>query len=131
MKRRAVLPVAWVSVSAVLAPAPCLAELGAVPKAEIEALLKAVGSSQCEFMRGGTWHDARRAETHLGKKFEYLAAKNQLASAEEFIAKAATRSAMMGQAYAIRCGSAAPQQSDVWLHHRLDALRKGAKPAPH
>lgn len=110
-------------------PLPAWAQLTAAARQEIVALLRAIGTSGCEFQRGGTWYGAARAEAHLTKKFEYMAARNMLASAEDFIAKGATRSEMGGDAYAIRCGAGTPaEKSDVWLRHKLKSMRESAKP---
>ncbi len=104
---------------------PCVAtaQLSPAARLEIDALLRAVGSSGCEFLRGGTAYSATKAHEHLQQKFEYLDARDQLKTAEDFIAKAATRSSMTGEAYGIRCVGAAPLASDAWLQARLKALR--------
>ena len=39
-------------------------------------------------------------------------------TAEQFIDLAASRSSMTGQAYLIKCGSAAPLESGAWLRAR-------------
>ena len=109
--------------SLVCLPALCLAQLSPVARQEIEGLLRAVGSSGCEFMRGGTAHPAAKAQDHLQQKYEYLDARAQLQSAEDFIAKAATRSSMTGETYGIRCG-ATVQPSEDWLRAKLKALRQ-------
>lgn len=110
---------------ALLAWLPALAAAQLVPAArqEIDALLRAVGSSGCEFVRGSTAHPAPKAQDHLQQKFEYLEARGMLKSAEDFIAKAGTRSSMTGEAYAIRCPGMAQQASDEWLLARLKTLR--------
>lgn len=113
------------SMLAVLAWLPALAAAQLVPAArqEIDALLRAVGSSGCEFVRGGTAYPAAKAQDHLQQKFEYLDARGMLKTAEDFITKAGTRSSMTGEAYAIRCPGAAQQASDEWLLARLKLLR--------
>jgi hypothetical protein len=120
--RRALLALAWL-------PALCAAQLSPVARQEIDGLLRAVGSSGCEFLRGGTAYNAAKAQDHLQQKFDYLDARTQLQSAEDFIAKAATRSSMTGEAYAIRCTGAAAQPSEDWMRARLKALR-AARPRP-
>ena len=105
-------------------PWVCAAQLSPAAKQEIHGLLHAVGSSGCEFIRGGTPHAGAKAQTHLFLKYEYLEARDQLKSAEDFIAKAATRSSMSGEAYAMRCGDAPPQRCDEWLMTRLKAMRQ-------
>lgn len=104
-------------------PALAAAQLSPTARQEIDGLLKAVGSSGCEFMRGGTAHPAAKAQEHLQAKFEYLDTRGQLKSAEDFIVKAGTRSSMTGEAYGIRCPGGVQQASDAWLQARLVALR--------
>lgn len=115
---------AW-AVAALLAWLPALAAAQLTPAArqEVDALLRAVGSSGCEFLRGGTAHPAAKAQDHLQQKFEYLDTRGMLKSAEDFIVKAGTRSSMTGEAYAIRCPGTGQQPSDEWLLARLKALR--------
>lgn len=108
-------------------PALAAAQLTPVARQEVDALLRAVGSSGCEFVRGGTAHPAPKAQDHLQQKFDYLDARGMLKSAEDFIAKAGTRSSMTGEAYAIRCPGAAQQPSDEWLLARLKALRSARR----
>lgn len=114
-------------------PSLVAAQLSTTGRQEIDALLHAVGNSGCEFLRGGTVYSASKAQTHLQQKFEYLDARGQLKSAEDFISKAATRSSMTGEAYGIRCHGAGPIPiaSDAWLQARLKALRPpGTAPQP-
>ena len=95
--------------------------------ASIAGLLQAVGASGCHFMRGGSAYSSAQAQEHLSKKYEYMAARDMLVSTEDFIDKAATRSSMSGEPYAIRCGEAAAQKSADWMRARLKAMRQ---PAP-
>ena len=113
---------------AALLPAVCAAQLSTTAQREIDGLLRAVGGSGCHFMRSGSAHSAAEAQQHLHKKYSYLAARNQLASAEDFIDKAATRSSMSGQAYAIRCGDSPSVRSDEWLRGRLQLIRRADTP---
>jgi len=96
--------------------------------AEVDHLLATVGSSGCEFYRAGSWHSARTAQAHLEHKYQYLATRQMLQSAEDFIVKAATRSSMTGEAYAIRCTPNPAQPSSTWLESELRAHRN-ARPA--
>lgn len=98
-------------------------ELSGAARKEVDHLLVIVGRSGCEFYRAGTWHSAVKAQVHLGHKFEYLATRQMLGSAEDFIAKAATRSSMTGEAYAIRCPHQPARPSADWLEEELRALR--------
>jgi hypothetical protein len=85
-------------------------------QAEIDYLLSAVANSQCEFYRNGSWYDPKSAAGHLATKYKYLAARDLVQSAEDFIEKAATRSSLSGRDYAIRCGGGgAAVASSRWL----------------
>jgi hypothetical protein len=113
---------------AALLPSLCGAQLSPASQREVAGLLQAVGASDCEFLRGGTAYSADQAQQHLRKKYEYLAARSQLNSAEDFVDKAATRSSMLGEVYLMRCGNAAPQPSEQWLRARLKAMRQAPVP---
>jgi len=95
---------------------------------EIAGLLQAVGTSGCEFMRGGKAYPADQAREHLRTKYEYLAARGQLTSAEDFIDKAASRSSLLGEVYLMRCGGTAPQRCEQWMRTKLKALRQAPGP---
>ena len=106
------------------ASAHATAQIDPNAKREIAGLLQAVGQSGCQFIRSGTVHAAHAAQAHLNRKYEYMAARNMLVSAEDFIVKAATRSRMTGQAYGMRCGDGPAQPADEWLMGKLKALRQ-------
>ena len=114
--RGALFAAAWL-------PALCAAHLSPTAQREIDGLLHAIGSSGCQFLRGGTAHTAAEAQQHLHKKYSHLAARNMLVSAEDFIVKAATGSSMSGEPYAIQCGQSAAVRSDEWLRARLHLIR--------
>lgn len=98
---------------------------------EIEQLIRALGSSSCQFERNGSWHDAQAAQAHLRKKLAYLRKRGLADTAELFIERAASESSLSGQAYRVRCGGAQPVPSAAWLKARLVQLRKPATtPSP-
>jgi hypothetical protein len=94
-------------------------------RAEIAHLLAYVEKSSCRFDRNGTWHDSREASAHLAKKERYLEQRGQIASAEDFIAKAATQSSVTGKLYTVRCGQAPAVASADWLTAELRRFRQG------
>jgi len=94
---------------------------------EINSLLEDVGASGCEFYRNGTWYDAKRAQAHLHLKYQALAKGDQIATAEDFIVRVATRSSFTGEPYRIRCPSTVAEASALWLREKL--LRSRAKGA--
>jgi len=101
------------------------APLPAAAHVEIEALLARLAASNCQFQRNGSWHAAGDAQTHLRRKLDYLANKGLVASAEQFIERAATRSSVSGAVYQVKCGSRPPEASAPWLRAELQALRAG------
>lgn len=86
-----------------------------IAQAEIDYLLSTVANSGCEFYRNGSWYDSKFAAGHLSSKFRYLLARDQIQSSEDFIEKAATRSSLSGQAYAIRCRGSEAVPTGQWL----------------
>lgn len=98
-------------------------ELTPVMHKEITTLLERIETSNCSFGRNGSWHAPADARKHLQMKVDYMVKRNMLGSTEEFISKAATASSVSGEAYQIRCGSAAPMPSAAWLGAELKRLR--------
>lgn len=99
------------------------AEPPPVAKVEIDYLLSYVETSGCSFYRNGTWYGGSDAKAHLRTKYDYMLARNQIGSAEDFIAKAATKSSMSGKPYRIRCGAGAEIESGTWLREVLARFR--------
>jgi Family of unknown function (DUF5329) len=103
----------------------------AVAQTEINYLLGSIDRSGCEFYRNGTWHDSKKAHAHLRYKYEMLATREQINTAEDFIEKAATKSSLSGQPYEIRCSGGEAATTNQWLHDVLAPYRAdGADPAP-
>jgi Family of unknown function (DUF5329) len=94
-------------------------------RAEIEHLLAFVAKSGCQFNRNSTWYAAPEASAHLAKKERYLEDRGQIASPEDFIAKAATKSSVTGNPYTVRCGSEPAIASNEWLTAELRRFRQG------
>ena len=97
--------------------------LTAHARLEIEAMLSSLKSSGCQFHRNGTWYSGPDAQAHLTKKLVYLADKDLIKSAEDFIDKAASSSNASGKPYQVRCGAAAAVDSKAWLQEQLKTLR--------
>ena len=109
---------------AVTAPAFAV-EPGAAAKAEVSTLLTRLAASGCTFQRNGSWYNAAEARAHLEKKYQYLLDKQRLASAEDFVEMAATRSSTSGKPYIVKCGDK-EQPSAQWMGEQLKALRAPA-----
>jgi hypothetical protein len=100
------------------APPPALA---ASPEAEIDHLLNFIAGSSCAFIRNGVAYDGAQALDHIKNKYEYY--RDDIRSAEDFIALAASKSAMSGRPYLVQC-DAAEMPAAEWLTHELSAFRQ-------
>lgn len=118
MRRSLCLLLAWI----------CAAAASAVPlapaaRAEIDGLLARLAASNCAFNRNGSWHTAAEAVPHLSRKLQYLEQRGLVESAEQFIDRVASASSVSGTRYLVRCGTASPVESAVWLRAELRAIR--------
>lgn len=111
-----VLPLLFAAAAAAAPPS-------AAVRAEIDALLAALGESGCTFARNGSWHEAGEARAHLQRKLDHLLRRGAVATAEEFIERAASRSSISGEPYQVKCAGDAPTASGEWLTQRLARLR--------
>ena len=102
------------------------AELPAAAQREIDALLARLSDSGCRFQRNGSWHGAADARAHIERKYRYLLDRKLVGSAEDFIALAASKSSLSGEAYRVRCGESPAQGSAEWLGAELKRMRGAA-----
>jgi hypothetical protein len=94
----------------------------AVP-AEIDYLLRSIGSSNCTFIRNGERYDSRSAEDHL--RMKYRRGKRYAQTSEKFIERLASNSYLSKKLYYIECdGEKMP--SGNWLTIRLGEYRAGS-----
>lgn len=131
MTRRIVL--AWftrglgAAMLAVLLGSPAVAaEESATTTAEIAHLLNFIRTSNCEFLRNGSWHASKDAHDHIKKKLDYIRYRDTIRDAEHFIELAATRSSMSGEAYQVRCPGAPLKVCSGWLLDELARFRKSS-----
>jgi hypothetical protein len=101
-----------------------------VAQAEVHYLLAFVEGSGCRFFRNDVWYDPRSAADHLRQKYEWLATRDRIATAEDFIDKAATKSSLTGRAYQVQCSSAAPVATASWLRKELARYRTSPRATP-
>jgi hypothetical protein len=94
---------------------------------EINYLLGFIGGSGCKFYRNGSWYDSHRAQSHLRDKYNYLAARDRIKTAEDFIEEAATRSSMSGIEYQIQCEAGPAVPSNRWLRTALIDYRSSLR----
>lgn len=117
---------AW---AALLAPPSAAAAPPPAAIAEIERLIAALGASGCEFQRNGLWYGPERAQSHLRRKLDWLVDRDMVASAEQFIERAGSRSSISGRAYQVRCPGREAEPSARWLERALGALRERTPPS--
>lgn len=92
-------------------------------RTEINYLLGYIERSDCRFYRNGVWYDSKQAQAHLRRKYHVLAARDLIETAEDFIERAATRSSMSGEAYAIKCKGGPAEPANQWLREVLARYR--------
>jgi Family of unknown function (DUF5329) len=96
-------------------------------KNEIQHLFEYLKGSNCQFNRNGDWYEPNKAADHLNNKYEYLLKKNLVASAEDFIDLAATKSSMSDTAYWVKCADGKPEDSASWFKSELVRFRLTTK----
>lgn len=98
------------------------------PTPEIQYLLSSLANSNCQFERNGSWHSPSEASTHLTKKWHYFADKGKIATTEDFIELAASKSSMSGDPYHVQCQGEAVQLSQEYLQTLLSQYRQRTSP---
>lgn len=99
------------------------AELSTTALKEINQLLERIETSNCAFMRNGSWYTPAEARKHLQRKLDYMVERKMLGSAEQFISDTASASSWSGKPYMVRCGNAEPTPSAAWLNAELRRIR--------
>ena len=113
-----------IALAAALAAIPCAAAPPAQASAEIDHLRDYLAGSGCRFERNGQWHDVASARKHIDRKYRYLVDRDQVASAEQFIERAASTSSSSGKPYRVQCGDAKPVAASRWFTEELRRLRR-------
>ena len=111
----------WLLAIGVLALSVASAEPVAKQEREIEYLLASVAASNVEFIRNGKVHSPDEAEEHMRRKYEYYS--KRIETAEDFIARAGTKSMMSGKPYMVRLADREMRASE-WLHSMLVDYRQ-------
>ncbi len=88
---------------------------------EINHLLDYVGKTECSYLRNGNSHNGEEARSHIQKKYDYY--RDDIKTAEDFIAYSATKSTMSGNKYTIQCIGKKVQYSGDWLNAELKRYR--------
>jgi hypothetical protein len=92
--------------------------------AEIDYLLRSIGSSDCAFIRNGEHYDSRAAEDHL--RMKYQRGKRYAPTSEKFIEHLASKSFLSKTLYYVECEGAEKMPSGDWLIIRLGEYRAGS-----
>ncbi|MEM1403726.1 MAG: DUF5329 domain-containing protein [Pseudomonadota bacterium] len=92
-----------------------------VAEQEIAALIAAVESSDCFFLRNGARHDSKEAADHL--RLKYQRGRRYANTAEQFIERLASKSSWSGKPYFIECDGERFPSGD-WLNARLKLIRQ-------
>ena len=109
---------------------PAHADLTTAGQREVSHLLDFLEKSNCEFNRNGTWYrDMKAVRAHAEQKQDYFAKKGKINSAEDFIARAASKSEISGSPYSVRCGDGPVQATSQWLTQELTRFRSETKTA--
>ncbi len=97
------------------------ADLPAAEKTKIEALISKIENlGEAKFIRNGSEYDAKTAAKFLRGKWEKKA--KEIASAKDFIDKAATKSDMSGKPYMIQLKGQAATPCGDYLKAELEKL---------
>ncbi len=98
--------------------------------AEVNHLLTFAAASGCKFERKGTWHVSAEARKHLEQKYQYLVKQGWIASAEDFIERAASKSSISGREYRVQCDGAPIITGSQWLSSELARYRRTRAATP-
>lgn len=101
----------------------CAPAMAASPEAEIDHLLGFIAASPCSFLRNGVAYDGAEAVAHIEDKYAYY--RDDIHRAEDFIALAATKSALSGKPYLVTCGETTEPAAD-WIARELGAYRRNS-----
>ena len=88
---------------------------------EINHLLGFVEASPCAFIRNDKEYAGKDAAAHIKDKYDHY--RDDIHSAEDFITLAASKSAMSGRPYLVRCNAATIPAAD-WLNKELATFRQ-------
>ncbi len=88
---------------------------------EIAWMLDLIRHSDCTFIRNGSDYAGPAAADHVQAKYEHY--RKEIFSAEDFIAKAASKSLLTGKPYQVRCPDTATVPAADWLHAALARYR--------
>ncbi len=92
--------------------------------AEIDFLKSEITFSSCVFNRNTIHYKGSEAITHINRKQDYF--KDKIATSEDFVRLAATKSEISGQNYTVKCDQQTENLGD-WLLKKLKVYRQQPK----
>lgn len=98
------------------------ADVAGPQRAEVAHLLEFVRTTPCIIERNGALHDGPAAHAHIVKKYRHF--RDRIATTEDFIALAATRSTVSNRAYTVRCPGQPDLETGEWLRRELERYRR-------
>lgn len=108
------LAIACATLCFVVVAAPAAADVPESQRAEVEHLLSFIRTTPCALVRNGREYGGERAYSHVLRKYDHF--RDEIASTEEFIALAATKSELSGRRYEFHCdGAPSAAAADVLL----------------
>lgn len=91
--------------------------------AEINALLKTIEQTECQFYRNNRRYPGIEAAEHVRNKYHDF--KAEIDTTEEFIELCASKSSLTGKPYTITCDGQKSINSQEWLQEKLQRYRAG------
>jgi len=91
-------------------------------KQTVDYLLNYVAGSECVFIRNGQEHDAKKASSHMKRKYNHF--RDEIKTPEDFIRLAGTMSTRSGKPYMVRFKSGKEMPCAEWLLEVLTEHRK-------
>jgi len=88
---------------------------------EIDHLLGVIATSPCAFIRNGVAYEGADAVAHIKDKYDYY--REDIHSAEDFITLAASKSALTGQPYLVKCDGTTEPAAE-WITRELRTFRQ-------
>lgn len=89
--------------------------------AAVEHLLACVQSSSLVFIRNDEEHTGTEAATHIRRKYDHY--RKQIATPEDFVSKAATKSELSGKPYLVKLADGRKVLLAEWLSAKLAEWR--------
>lgn len=102
------------------------ATLDVETQAEIDYLLERVEGSGYIFIRNGSEHESAEAARHMRRKYEHFLERGKIASVDDFIDMAGTKSLISGREYRVRMPDGTEVLTARWLRAEIEARRHGA-----